>query len=180
MVKRPTSWRLRRLFTATLALAAMVGARPAYSQSHGEAHAVVVAGADDRFSYRGFAAGGGAVFGSWLGIEAQAGIVVDDSDERSAVLSLDGGLTMRLLPAARATPFVFVGASRRGDVAGPVIGGGLLYWIGDRAGLRVDGRAFFPASDNRPCRTSPRPPICDEATRGAFLQAGAAFRFGAR
>lgn len=180
MMKRPTSWRLRRLFTATVAVAAMASVRPAYSQSHGEADAVVVAGADDRFAYRGFAAGGGAVFRRWLGVEAQAGILVDDSDERSAVLTLDGGLTVRVLPAARATPFMFVGASRRGDVAGPVIGGGLLYWFGERAGLRVDGRAFFPASDNRPCRTSPRPPICEEATRGAFLQAGAALRFGAR
>ena len=150
---------------------------PAVAQTRGEVSGLVLFGADSRVKFTGFSAGGGVFFQRWFGLEAEFGIVVDDSDEQSAAPLYSGGVNLRVLPDARLTPFVAAGAGALGDTAGPYAGGGINYWFGERAALRLEVRAFVPTADNRPCRNSPRPPVCAEATTATFFRAGVSFRF---
>src|SRR3990170_1248636 len=85
-----------RLRIAALTLGALALAWPAFGQIKGEAHGVFVQGADSVFRYRGLAGGGGIVWGNQLGVDGEMGLAVDDSDERSGVLMLAAGGSLRL------------------------------------------------------------------------------------
>jgi hypothetical protein len=164
------------------ALASLVGVLvsvvPASAQTRGEASGVVLYGADSRVTFAGVAAGGGVVFGRWLGLEAELGLATDNSDERSTAAQYSAGLNVRFLPSSSLTPFLAAGVAALGDTSGPYVGGGIYYWFAERVALRVDARAFVPTNDNRPCLNSPRPPVCAEPTTTTFFRAGVTFRFG--
>ena len=152
-------------------------ASPAIAQTHGEAHAVLLQGADATFRFGGFGAGGALVV-NWFGLDADFGLLVDNSDEGGVAPMYAGGASVRLLADGRVSPFFGGGYAGFGDTSGPFVGGGLNIWFARSAAFRVEVRSYVPASDNRPCRDSPRPPVCDAATNATFLRAGMTFRFG--
>lgn len=167
-----------RLRIAALTLGALALAWPAFGQIKGEAHGVFVQGADSVFRYRGLAGGGGIVWGNQLGVDGEVGLAVDDSDERSGVLMLAAGGSLRLPFDTKTSAFIGAGLARFGDIAGPYLGGGVHYGFGGGIALRVELRSLVPTADYRGC-TRDRFRPCESTGVKWFFRAGLTLGFGA-
>lgn len=141
---------------------------PASGQASGEAHIVGIRGGDSVFAFTGLSGGGGVLIKERFGVDADVGLLADNSDERDLVPIFAVGGSVHF-PSSQNTrkliPFVGAGFTTLGVGPGWYAGGGANYWFHRATAVRVEFRGVMPSGDDYP--------------RNAwFFRAGLTFGFG--
>ena len=175
------SYRLRPLVVALALAPALLLARPVAGQTSGEAHVVFVSGLNKvlptDLSLRGLTGGGTVLLRNRIGLDAEFGLIGDNSDERVVAPAISAGGSLHFSTTGRVAPFVGAGFSRLGDWAGWYAGGGANYWLNRRTAIHLGLRAFVPTT-NYGCLSSNSRNVCEPGPRVVFLRVGLAFGFG--
>lgn len=162
------------LFVAALLLPAS-----ASGQTSGEVQGLVIQGSDSKFRLRGFAGGAGVLIRDRVGVDAEFGLLVDNSDERDGFPIIAFGATLRLIArnqARRLIPFAAAGWTATAIGSGLYVGGGIKYWFRPRAAIHLELREALTAGADANCPVNPLS-RCHPSRNAWFLRGGVTFAF---
>jgi hypothetical protein len=134
-------------------ISALLSTQPASGQTSGEAHLVIVRGGDSVFHFSGLSGGGGVLLRNQVGVNAEIGLIGDNSDERDLVPVFSVGGSMHFASrqnTRKLVPFVAAGFTTLGDGPGWYAGGGANYWFRRATAVRFEFRGVVPSTDGYP------------------------------
>ena len=145
-------------------------------QVSGEVQAEFVHGRLSSFRMSGVMGGGGVLIRNRFGIDAEVGLLGDNSDEGVLAPVVAIGGNVRLQTRRRAVPFASAGFTRLGDWGGWHAGGGVNVAVSSGSMIRVELRGAVPSVDFSGCVRNARTE-CALPPTAWFLRVGMAFGF---
>ena len=167
---------MRVVIVSALCFVATALPQPVSGQASGEVHAAFVHGGQSGFRMTGGVGGGGVLIRNRFGIDAEVGLLGDNSDERVLATALAINGNVRLATRGTVVPFAGTGFTRLGDWGGWHAGGGVNVAVSQRSAIRVELRGAVPLVDFSGCVKNARTD-CALPPNAWFLRVGIAFGF---